>query len=80
MPEKTQCPLSRQEFREHAPQSVAITIAGNPVGSAGVKEFSTGSLGWHATGKLTITINGKPVAVNVNLILTLIGSKELPKS
>lgn len=79
MPEKTACPLTRKEFREHAPQALPITIAGNAVGSALVKEFATGSLGWHANGRVTITVNGKPVQAQVNIILTLVGSKEVPQ-
>jgi hypothetical protein len=44
-----------------------------------VKEFSTGSLGWYLNGKTTIEIDGKPVAVQIGLNLTIVGSKELPK-
>ncbi len=74
---KTTCPVTREEFGEHA-QPVMVTIAGAPT-VAGVKEFSTGSLGWYVNGKTVIQINGKPVTVQVGLNLTIVGSKELPK-
>ncbi len=45
---------------------------------AGVKEFSTGSLGWHHNGKITVEVGGTVVTVQVGLNLTVVGSKELP--
>ena len=77
MAKKTTCPISRSEFRTAA-KPIAVSIAGAPL-SAGVKEFSTGSLGWYLNGKTTIEIDGKPVAVQIGLNLTIVGSKELPK-
>ena len=69
--------LTRQKFREHAkPQSVSI--AGVPL-FAMPKEFSTGSLGWYATGKISVQLNGEPVECQVGLNITVKKSKELPQ-
>ena len=73
---KTTCPISRAEFRANA-RPVDVTIGGQAL-VAPVKEFATGSLGWYLNAKTTIEINGVPVAVQVGLNLTIIGSKELP--
>ena len=43
------------------------------------REFTTGSLGWNISSKMTIMIDDKPVTVQVGLNLTIVGSKELPK-
>lgn len=74
---KTTCPISRQQFRESA-SPIEVTIDGNKF-LADVKEFSTGSLGWYVNGKTNVTIAGKPVAVQIGINLTIVGSKELPK-
>ena len=76
MAKKTVCPINRSEFRAHA-KPTNVTIAGVPL-IADVKEFSTGSLGWYLNGKTMIEINGRPVAVQIGLNLTIVGSKELP--
>jgi hypothetical protein len=44
-----------------------------------VKEFSTGSLGWYLNGKTMVEVDGLPVAVQIGLNLTVVGSKELAK-
>jgi uncharacterized Zn-binding protein involved in type VI secretion len=75
---KTACPIDRAAFRTHA-KPVAVQIDGVPL-AAMVKEFSTGSLGWFANGKTTVNVNGTPVAVQIGLNLTIVGSKELPAS
>jgi hypothetical protein len=74
---KTNCPITREQFRAKA-QPLEVTINGVPF-PALVKEFSTGSLGWNVNGKTTVQIDGKTVAVQVGLNLTIVGSKELPK-
>jgi hypothetical protein len=74
---KTVCPVSRGEFLAQA-KSVEVTINGQPV-VAEVKEFSTGSFGWHFGDKVTIRVGDTLVKVQVGLTLTVIGSKELPK-
>jgi hypothetical protein len=77
MAKKTTCPITRAEFHENA-KPVEVTIAGQRL-LAEVKEFSTGSLGWYLNGKTTIEVGGKPVAVQIGMNLTIVGSKELPK-
>jgi hypothetical protein len=72
-----ECPINRDTFPQKA-TSLPIVINGVPL-IAEVKEFSTGSLGWYCGGKLTITVDGKPVKVQVGLNLTIVGSKELPR-
>jgi hypothetical protein len=74
---KTSCPISRAQFKDKA-KPVSVTINGVPM-PALVKEFSTGSLGWNLNGKTTIDIDGIPVAVQIGLNLTIVGSKELPR-
>ncbi len=74
---KTTCPITRAEFRTKAtPVNVSINGQNH---AAAVKEFSTGSLGWYLNGKTTIEIDGKRVAVQIGLNLTIVGSKELPR-
>ena len=77
MANKTTCPISRQQFRDHA-QPVEVNINGIPL-VAEVKEFSTGSLGWHINGKTTLSVGGTPVSVQIGLNMTIVGSKELAK-
>ena len=46
-----------------------------------VKEFSTGSIGWNATGKDTIKLNdGTDCRCQVSINFTVNGSKYLPKT
>jgi hypothetical protein len=77
MAKKTTCPISRNDFLTHA-KPVAVKVGDIPL-SAVVKEFSTGSLGWYLNGKTTIDVNGVPVAVQIGMNMTVVGSKELPK-
>lgn len=71
---KTVCPISRGAFLENA-KPVVVTVDGQRM-AAGVKEFSTKSLGWHASGKTVIEVGGVPCEVQVGVTLTIIGSKE----
>ena len=75
---KTNCPITRKEFQEKA-KAVPVLINDTKL-MADVKEFSTGSLGWYLNGKVTIEIDGKPVSVQIGMNLTIVGSKELPKT
>ncbi len=75
---KTICPISREDFLAKA-QPVKVVLNDFPM-TADAREFSTGSFGWYANGKATITVDGKPVTVQVGLNLTVVGSKELPRS
>jgi hypothetical protein len=77
MAKKTSCPITRAEFRANA-QPLEVKIQGTEL-KAPVKEFSTGSLGWYVNGKTTVEINGKSVAVQIGLNLTIVGSKELER-
>jgi hypothetical protein len=77
MAAKTICPVSRKEFKEKA-KPVEVVIDGNKlVGAA--REFSTGSLGWNISNKMTLQVGDKSVTVQVGLNLTIVGSKDLPK-
>lgn len=79
---KTECPINRIEFAEHAPVLTGQIANGSgqvlPL-IASPKEFSTGSFGWHSNEKMTLVINGKAVKVQANILLTVVGSKDLPK-
>jgi hypothetical protein len=74
---KTVCPISRSDFAAHA-RSIPVKI-GEEAFTAGVKQFSTGSLGWYLMGKTSVNINGVPVAVQIGMNITIVGSKELPQ-
>ena len=74
---KTVCPITREQFLAQA-KGVEVTINGQPT-LAQVKEFSTGSFGWHHGDKVTIRVGDELVKVQVGLTLTVIGSKELAK-
>jgi hypothetical protein len=71
---KSPCPISRTQFLEKA-EAVKITI-GNTELVADKREFSTGSFGWYYNGKTTVTVDGKPLSVQIGLNLTVVGSKE----
>jgi hypothetical protein len=71
---KSPCPLTKTQFIEKA-EPVRVSLNGQEM-LAEVKEFSTGSFGWYLNGKTVITVDGKPVAVQVGMNLTLVGSKE----
>jgi hypothetical protein len=75
---KSKCPITLEQFREHA-KTVPVVIGDRTV-SAGVKEFSSGSLGWYANDKVVMKIDGVEVKVQVGLNLTIIGSKPAPLS
>ena len=70
---KSPCPISKTEFLEKA-EAVKIVI-GNSELVADKREFSTGSFGYH-NGKTTITVDGKPLSVQVGINLTVVGSKD----
>jgi hypothetical protein len=74
---KTACPVTREQFRRTA-QPVRVQI-GEQTLLAEPKEFSTGSLGFYAGQKVTLTLaDGSRVVCQVGLNLTVVGSKELP--
>ena len=69
------CPVTRKQFVSKA-KPIALEVAGQKT-VANVKEFSTGSLGWHFSGKLVIDVDGVPCKVQGNLSLVVVGSKEI---
>jgi hypothetical protein len=71
---KSPCPVTKTQFLETA-EPVKIVI-GNQEIIADKREFSTGSFGWYYNGKTTVTVDGKPLSVQVGLNLTVVGSKE----
>jgi len=77
MAKKTTCSITRVDFWSKA-KPITISI-GNSQLDADPKEFSSGSLGWYAGGKMIVEVEGVRVSVQVGLNLTIVGSKELPK-
>jgi hypothetical protein len=76
MPNRTHvCPVSREQFRARA-RPVKVVIDGKEL-EAEVKEFSTGSLGWFVSGKISLEVAGVRVPVQVGLNLTIVGSKDV---
>jgi hypothetical protein len=71
---KSPCPVSKTQFLEKA-EPVKLTINGQEI-VADRREFSTGSFGWYYNGKVNITVEGRPLSVQVGLNLTVVGSKE----
>ena len=71
---KSTCPVSRTQFVEHA-EALKVNINGTDM-LADVKEFSTGSFGWYLTGKIVVTVDGKPLSVQVGMNLAVVGSKD----
>ena len=74
---KTVCPVTRKDFQAQA-KGIEVVINGQPM-LAQVKEFSTGSFGWHLGDKVTVMLGDTPVKVQIGLTLTVIGSKEVPQ-
>jgi hypothetical protein len=72
---KTTCPVSEQEFLEHA-KSLEVVINSERM-DAPPRKFSTGSLGWYLSKKANVTINGKAVTVQIGLNMTIVGSKDV---
>ena len=71
---KSTCPISRAQFVEKA-EPVRVVINGQEM-LAELKEFSTGSFGWNLNGKTVITVDGKPLSVQIGMNMTVVGSKE----
>jgi hypothetical protein len=71
---KSPCPVSLSQFQEKA-EPLKVVINGQEM-LAEVKAFSTGSFGWYINGKTTVTIDGKPVSVQIGMNMTVVGSKE----
>lgn len=73
--EGPKCPITRKQFQEDAPPSVAVVINGS-LQAANKKEFSTGSLGFYCGDKVTLIIDGVPVKCSVSCSIVIVGSKE----
>jgi hypothetical protein len=71
---KSPCPVSLSQFLEKA-EPLKVVINGQEM-LAEVKSFSTGSFGWYINGKTSVSIDGKPVSVQIGMNLTVVGSKE----
>ena len=71
---KSPSPVTRTQFLEKA-EPVKVNINGQDI-IADKREFSTGSFGWYHNGKITITVDGKALSVQVGLNLTVVGSKD----
>ena len=71
---KSPCPVSLSQFQEKA-EPLKVTINGQEM-LADVKAFSTGSFGWNINGKMVVTVDGKPLSVQIGMNLTVVGSKE----
>ena len=71
---KSPCPVTRTQFVEKA-EPLKVMVNDKEL-TAQVKEFSTGSFGWNVNEKMTITVDGKPLSVQIGMNLTVVGSKE----
>jgi hypothetical protein len=71
---KSPCPVSLSQFLEKA-EPLKVVINGQEM-LAEVKSFSTGSFGWYINGKIAVTVDGKPVSVQIGMNMTVVGSKE----
>ena len=76
MPVKTTCPISRADFLAKA-EPLKIDIGGQTL-VAEPREFSTGSFGWYVNSKTLVTVDGKPLSIQVGMNLIVVGSKEAP--
>lgn len=72
-PKKTICPITRAQFQ--GAKVLGCNLDGKPF-AVPPKEFSTGSFGWHCGDKAEIEVDGVKVRCQVNIMLTVIGSKE----
>ena len=75
--------ITREEFRNNA-ADIAITVDdGDPRekvfdGPIEATEYSTGSLGWQKIGRVHVKVGNKHVLCQMNVILTVLGSKNIP--
>jgi hypothetical protein len=74
MPPKSTCPVSLTQFLEKA-EPLKVSINGQEM-LAEVKQFSTGSFGWYMNGKTLVTVDGKPLSIQIGMNLTVVGSKD----
>jgi hypothetical protein len=74
MPPKTSCPVTLAQFSEKA-EPLKVMINGQEM-IADVKTFSTGSFGWYMNAKMVVTVDGKPLSVQIGMNLAVVGSKD----
>lgn len=77
---RTTLPLlfSRAYFRKHA-TSLPLVLGGELLGEAKPREYTTGSLGWGRVCKTLLKVGECYVWAQINLSITLIGTKALPR-
>jgi hypothetical protein len=70
----TSAPITKPEFLDKAsPQKISVGDSLQFIANS--KLFSTGSFGWHASGKGSVKLGETLVPVMVNVVVTVIGSK-----
>jgi hypothetical protein len=75
---KAVCPITLGQFVRDGRPTLVVIIDGVPM-EAVIKEFSSGSFGWHAVGKITLTVGGVACLAQVGVNITLIGSGDAPR-
>ena len=80
---KSKCPVTREQFAKKAPV-LKLTITDADGGVVGTmllapKDFKTGSFGFFSNDKLTVMVDGQVVKCQANILMTAVGSKDLPK-
>ena len=81
-----ECPITREEWNESAPNLRLQLSTTNSEGAVAEvvtlpdeepREFSSDAMGWYVNGKVQLTIAGKRCWVQVGARFTLIGSKRV---
>ena len=71
--------MTRKDFTSAA-QPIDVTIAGQTL-QAVPRQFSTGSVGFHLNGQVTVQLPGGETArLQVNGNLVVVGSREWPQA
>ena len=70
--------LTRAYFRQHA-KPLAVTLDQVGAEEARPREYPTGSLGWQWVCRARIKVGNCYAWAQINLTVTLIGSKDLPR-
>ena len=68
------CPITKEDFLQTA-EPLKVDVAGIPM-VAEPRSFSTGSFGWYLNGKITVTVNGKAIPIQIGANFTVVGSKD----
>lgn len=67
----------REQFQDNEVPALSFSAPNGAKFEAQAREFSTGSFGWRADGKITIVVNGKPLQVSVNANFIVSKSKDM---